>query len=409
MSTAPASPFIYLDSNATTRPDPAAIAAMHEAMEVCWFNPSSIHRAGQMARQKVELARKHLAQLIGVKPRFLTFTGSGTESIDLAIRGTLLARKLCGRRATGSGALITSRLEHNCVRELAHALEREEGIRTLWADLDANGVVDAASIERLLNANPDVAIVSIQWANNETGAVQPVDRIGKMCAERGVPFHCDGTQWVGKMPVNLNPPPGVEPSLVCDLLTYSPHKFHGPKGLGVLYAKNGLPVATLIHGEQELGRRGGTENVPSIAGSGAAAAAVMQWMAEPANIRAVAELRDRFETAILAACPEARVNGAGGPRLYNTSSIGFPRLEAEALILLLSERGVCCSAGSACTSGSLEGSPVIRAMGIAPEYAHGTLRFSISRYTTREEIDHAVEIITACVKRLSTSMASVGG
>ncbi len=413
---------IYLDHNATTRPAPDVVAAMRRALEEWWPNPSSIHRPGQTARQQIDLARKHLAELIGTRPRFLTFTGSGTESLDLAIRGHLLARGLIGAANAnthgGPPTIITTPIEHIGVRELARALEREEGVHVLMADLDEQGVVQATSVERLLNEHPQTALVSVQWANNETGAIQPVEIIGKICRERNVTFHCDATQWVGKMPVNVEGVvemaegdqagrhqsiEAVRGNLACDLLTFSPHKFHGPKGVGVLYARAGVRTAPLIHGEQELGRRGGTENVPGIIGAGVAAQLALQWLRDEENPRRVGVLRDRFERAVLEAVPEARVNSAIGPRLYNTSSIGFPKLEAEALLMLLSERGVCCSAGAACSSGSLEASAVIQAMKIAPDYAHGTLRFSLSRETTVTEVDEGARIVAECVARLRRS------
>jgi cysteine desulfurase len=313
---------------------------------------------------------------------------------------------------------VVSPIEHIAIRDLAAALAREEGVRVLTAELDASGRVNPLSVQSLLDAHPGVALVSIQWANNETGGVQRVHAIARLCRERGVTYHCDATQWVGKMVTRVNDgaterstPAGDEAAdepLDCDLLTYSPHKFHGPKGVGVLYARPGVRTAPLIHGEQELGRRGGTENVPGIVGAGVAAQLAMEWLADPANIERGRGLRDHFERAVLAAVPEARVNVADEPRLWNTSSIGFPGLEAEALLLLLSERGVCCSAGAACSSGSLEASAVIRAMKIPTEYGHGTLRFSISRETTGAELDEAVGIISACVDRLKKSWKGEG-
>lgn len=402
---------IYLDHNATTRPADAVVDAILQVHREHWHNPSSIHRPGQAARQRLELARKHLAALVGTKPRNLTLVGSGTESIDLAIRGHLLARGMVGAaRTRRGGCIVVSPLEHIAIRELWKALEREENVAVHVCDLDASGRVDPASVERLLAAHPSspdpervgTALVSVQWANNETGAIQPVHEIAAICRQRGVTFHCDATQWVGKMPTSVGDAAATPGSLDCDLLTYSAHKFHGPKGVGVLYSRPGVRTAPLIHGEQELGRRGGTENVAGIVGAGVAAELAMAWLADPENRRRCEARRDRFERALLAAVPGARVNVAGD-RLWNTSSIGFPGLEAEALLLLLSERGVCCSAGAACSSGSLEASAVLRAMKIPPEFAHGTLRFSISRETTDAEIDAAIPIIAASVERLRES------
>jgi cysteine desulfurase len=424
---------LILDHNATTRPAPEVVAAMQQMLSELWYNPSSIHRPGQLARQKLDLARRAAAELIGAKPRHITFVGSGTEAIDLAIRGHLLARGLAGRAAEAAGrpraTIIISPVEHIAIRELASALEREERVRVLTAELDDAGRVSAESVARLLDehhapdADParEVSLVSVQWANNETGTVQPVHEIGELCRDRGVTFHCDATQWAGKMPTRVQGEGSAGAgdqeegdwaarALAVDLLTYSPHKFHGPKGVGVLYSRPGVRTATLVHGEQELGRRGGTENIAGIVGAGVACRLAEAWLAEPERRAAAGALRDYFERELLARVPDARVNGPHGgerDRLWNTSSIGFPRLEAEALLLLLSERGIACSAGAACSSGSLEASPVLRAMKIDPVYAHGTLRFSISRETTREEIDRAVPIIAECVGRLKQSMSQL--
>lgn len=396
---------IYLDNNATTRPLEPVQAAVMEGVREFWQNPSSIHRPGQAARQRVDLARKSLAALIRAKPRHLTLCGSGTEAIDLAIRGVLLAQgRLGAKRTREPGVIITTKAEHVAVRGLCAALEKEEGVRTLWAEFDAQGVVTVESVRALLDAHSDVTLVSIQWANNETGAVNPAEQIGALCRERGVVFHTDATQWVGKRDVDLSHE-GAAPSLCCDLLTFSAHKFHGPKGVGALWTRPGVAIRPLIHGEQELGRRGGTENVPGILGAGVAAELAREWLGDAGNPARVAALRDRFEARVMAGVPGAVVNGPRDQRrLWNTTNIGFPRLEAEALLLLLSERGVCASAGAACSSGALEPSPVLLAMGVAPEVAHGSLRFSLSRETTEAEVEEAAGVVVECVGRLRESM-----
>ncbi|MBY0312235.1 MAG: cysteine desulfurase [Phycisphaerales bacterium] len=396
---------IDLDNNATTRPLDEVRLAVDRSLAELWHNPSSVHRAGQAARQKLELARKHLADLIGAKPKHLTLCGSGTEAIDLAIRGTLLAQgRLGAKHRKPPGALITTKVEHAAVRDLAAALDREEGVRTLWLDLDPLGRARPDHLRHLLDTEPDIALVSVQWANNETGIIHPVAEIAEFCRSRGVPFHTDATQWVGKMPTSVD---DFSPTL----LTFSPHKFHGLKGLGVLYAAPNTRLAPLIHGTQETGRRGGTENVPGILAGGIAAQSAIQWLNDPAHRANGAALRDRFERGVLARIPDAVVNptaaSADAPsRLWNTTNIAFPRLEAEALLLLLSERGLLASAGAACSSGSLEPSPVLLAMNIPPELAHGSLRFSISRFTTQAEIDAAIDIVTTCVQRLRQSSSS---
>lgn len=395
---------LYFDNNATTQPLPEVVEAMRQMLDEHWHNPSAVYRSGQAARQRVDLARKDVAALIGARPRSITFTGSGTEAIDLAVRGYLTARRRAGH---APGVIITTPIEHSALRGLVDELGAHHGAQIKHVEMDAEGVVKSGSLERLLNEHADVELVSIQWANNETGAVHPVRAIGELCRARGVAFHCDATQWVGKMPTRVG-----DDSVLVDFLTFSPHKFHGPKGVGVVYTRAGLGFAPLIHGEQELGRRGGTENTAGIVGAGVACRLAAEWLADPANIARGAALRDRFERGVLEAVPLPRavVNGPNtsdtGRRLWNTTNIAFPRLEAEALLLLLSEHlpSVCCSAGAACSSGALEPSPVLRAMGIAPETAHGALRFSLSRLTTVDEVDAGIAAVKACVERLRSSM-----
>jgi cysteine desulfurase len=401
---------INLDNNATTEPSPEVVDAVRHALTDCWHNPSSAHRAGQAARREVELARQSLAALINAKPRDIVLTSGGTESVDLGIRGALAA--LPPERRT----LATTRVEHAAVRDLAEQLEKQDPTSVVWIPVDRAGIVDVAALESLLASGAarkrPVGVLSVQWANNETGAVQPVRLIARACRGNGALFHCDGTQWVGKMPADVEKPPD-DPAAIdacgCDLLTFSPHKFHGPKGVGVLWSRRGVRIGPRLLGAQELGRRGGTENVPGIAGARVAAELARAWLADGRGVRDGAELRDRFEAGVRRMIPDAVVNGPTGQdqRLWNTSNIGFPRLEAEALILLLSERGLWASAGAACSSGSLEPSPVLLAMGVPPEIAHGSIRFSLSRHTTAEEIDRAIPLVAGAVEQLRRSSASV--
>jgi cysteine desulfurase len=270
-------------------------------------------------------------------------------------------------------------------------------------------MADPSALAPLIDAR--TAIVSVQWANNETGVVQPIERIAEICRARSVPLHCDAVQWVGKMPVGPGGPEGPSRPAPgdtgagppCDLLSLSAHKFHGPKGVGVLWVRRAVPLAPQILGAQEMDRRGGTENVPGIIGAGVAAREASAWLADPTRRAKVAAMRDRFETKIREKVSGALVNGAACPRVWNTTNIGFPRLEAEALLLLLSERGVFASAGAACSSGSLEPSPVLLAMGIPEAIAHGSLRFSLSKETTDAEIDDAAEIVAAAAAQLARS------
>jgi cysteine desulfurase len=381
----------YLDCNATTRPLPEVVAAMARALEHGWGNPSSVHRAGIDARHSVELARESVARLLGAQPREVVFTGGGTESASLAIAGTLDA--LAGPRT-----LVTMRTEHSAVREACEALEARGRARVAWVPAGADGVIDLAALDAALDAHAgDVALVSIMGANNETGVLQPVHSIGERCRARGVRFHCDATQWVGRMPTAVA-------NLPVDLVTASAHKFHGPKGVGFLWVRAGVRVLPqVIGGPQERDRRGGTENVAGIVGTGVAADAAVAWLADASGRERGAAMRDAFERAVLAAVPDAVVNGGSAQRLWNTTNIGFPGLEAEALLLLLSERGVAASAGAACSSGSLDPSPVLLAMGVPPRVAHGSVRFSIARTTTDEELRIAAEEVAACVSRLRRS------
>ena len=362
------------------------IEAVSRVLTQGWHNPSSVHRAGQAARREVELARAQVAELIGAAPREIVFTSGGTESIDLAIRGVLEASK--------PRVVVSTKVEHAAVRDLLEDLAARGGVEVRYAPVDREGLVDLGALPGLLEG---ARLASIQWANNETGAIQSVREIHELCRQRGVTFHCDGTQWVGKETTE---------SLPCDLLTFSPHKFHGVKGVGVLWARRGIAMRPTLHGTQELGRRGGTENVPGIVGAGVACREAMEWLDDPSRRERLAGLRDQFEKAVLSGVPDARVNGPREPgkRLWNTTNIAFPRLEAEALLLLLSERGVNASAGAACSSGSLDPSPVLLAMGIPPELAHGSLRFSLSKETTQDDVDTGAAAVIECVQRLRSSM-----
>ena len=388
---------IELDNNATTRPLPEVVRAMEEMLTTLWHNPSSMHRSGQAARQRIELARQSVARLIGARPRDIVFTSGATESIHLAIRG-IAALAPESRRV-----IVTSAIEHEAVRDLCAELGEGGRFEIRHAPLLADGTIDGAGTTALLDDS--VAMVSIQWANNETGVIHPVEVIARACRERGVPFHTDATQAVGKIPMDVG-------ALPVDYLSCSAHKIHGPKGVGALYARRGMPVRAMMGGHQEMERRGGTENAPGIVGFGVAAEAAGAWLGDAANAPRIAELRDRFEREVLEGVPDAKINGAGAERLWNTTNIAFPGLEAEPLLLLLSEqpadRAVNASAGAACSSGSLDPSPVLLAMGVPERAAHGSLRFSLSRCTTQDEIDHGAETIVSCVHRLGASSSSIG-
>ncbi|MFN0131007.1 MAG: cysteine desulfurase family protein [Phycisphaerales bacterium] len=391
---------IDLDHNATTRPSPAVIHAVTSALADHWHNPSSVHRAGQSARRQVELARAAIADLVAADPKEIVFTSSGTEAIDLAIRGSLAAFP----HADAPPVVVSTAIEHAAVRDLLADLAKRGQIELRLVPVSREGIIDLAALAPLLDR---ASLCSIQWANNETGAIQPVAEIARLCQDRGIICHSDATQWIGKEPVL--PTPSLRPSVpssLPDLLSFAPHKFHGPKGVGVLRIRRGISLRPTLLGSQELGRRGGTENVPGIVGAGVAAREALAFLADPSLRDRQASLRDRFESLILTARPDAVINGPREPRrrLWNTSNIGFPRLQAEALLLMLSERGVCASAGAACSSGSLEPSPVLLAMAIPPEIALGSLRFSIGRDTTAAETDAAAAIVIDCVTRLAASL-----
>ncbi|MDQ7013966.1 MAG: cysteine desulfurase family protein [Planctomycetota bacterium] len=394
---------IYLDNNATTQPTPAVAQAIHVATTTLWANPSSVHRPGQEARHALELARKELATLLGVPSREIVLTSSGTESINLAIRGVLESNRGGTLPAPTDPhplpTIVTTRLEHTAVRDLVLHLERQGQVEIRWLPLDARGIADPAALDALLDDR--TALVSVQWANNETGVIQPVERLAEICRARGVPFHCDAVQWVGKMP--------LPEALPCDLLTFSAHKFHGPKGVGGLWVRRGVGLVPQTIGTQETDRRGGTESVAAIVGAGVAAREAAAWLADPTARAKTAALRDRFETEIIRRTPTtpgAVINSRDCPRLWNTTSIAFPALEAEAMLMLLSERGLAASAGAACSSGSLDPSPVLLAMGIPEPLAHGSIRFSLTRNTTDAEINDAIEIVVAAATQLGRSSAS---
>ena len=372
---------VYLDNNATTRPAPEVVEAMLPYLTEWYGNASSLHRFGQRARQAIDEARGQVARLVGCAEGELLFTGGGTEAVNTAVRGIYAAR--APRRR-----IVTSTVEHSATRELCAQLEKE-GAEVVEIPVDQRGALDFDALEQAVN--DDTALVTAMWANNETGVLFEVDRVAAICKARRVPFHCDGTQAVGKIPVNVA-------ALGVDAMSFAAHKFHGPKGVGALFTRRGVRVRPLlIGGPQERGRRGGTENVPGLVGMGRAAELAL---ASLPDMPRVAALRDRLQQGILSAMPDSAVNGRTDLRLPNTTNVGFARLEAEAILILLSEQGVCASAGAACSSGSLEPSHVLRAMRIDERIAHGAIRFSLSRYTTVEEVDRALQILPGVIAKL---------
>ncbi len=382
---------IYLDNSATTPLDAAVLEAMLPALGGIFGNASSIHLFGQEARAVVEEARRAVADLIGADTREVVFTSGGTESDNWALWGTLWG----GRRP--GDHVVTTRIEHPAVLATCAAMEKR-GVEVTQVPVDASGRVDPGAVADAVREG--TILISVMHANNETGILQPVAEIAEIARKRGVPLHTDAVQSVGKIPVDVK-------ALGVDLLSLSAHKIHGPKGVGALWIRRGTPIAPfLTGGAQERKRRAGTENVPAIAGFGAAARLAAERLPEMGG--RVAALRDRFEQGALGRIPGGCVNGRG-PRLPNITNVSFERLEGEAAVIALDLEGVAASTGSACSSGSLEPSHVLRGMGLRPEVVQSSLRFSLGRQNTEEEIDRALDILGKVVGRLRTLSRSSRG
>lgn len=376
-------PVVYLDNNATTRVDPEVLQAMLPFFAEYYGNPSSMHSFGGGVAGVIREARERLARLIGASSDEIVFTSCGTESDGTAIRAAL-------ESYPAKRHLVTSRVEHPAVKNLYETLAKK-GYRTTFVPVDGKGRLDLDYLYDHLA--DDTAIVSLMWANNETGVIFPIEEVSRAVKERGIVFHTDAVQAVGKIPINL-----AETGV--DMLSLSGHKLHAPKGIGALYIRKGTKFAPfMIGGHQEHGRRGGTENTAAIVALGKAAEIARHHL-DTGAYRGVAELRDRLEQGLLASVPKTMVNGDPAHRLPNTASIAFEYVEGEAILLMLNEHGVCASSGSACTSGSLEPSHVLRAMGVPFTAAHGSIRFSLSRYTTAGEIDLVLEKLPPIIARL---------
>jgi len=360
---------IYLDYNATTPVAPEVLEAMLPFLRDRFGNASSVHWEGQVAKQAVDDAREAVAAFLGVEPREIVFTSGGTEADNLAVQG--IARQYAWR---GRHVLVSA-IEHPAVLEAAKAL-RHEGFDVETIPVTADGVVDLDRFQEMLR--PDTILVSVMAANNETGVIQPVEAIGAVCREREIYFHVDAVQAVGKIP--------VEPRRWgCDLLSLSAHKIYGPKGVGALYVRQGVDLTPILYGGfQERGRRSGTENVPGIVGLGAACRYIAErWMAEAERL---AELRDRWEAELRREWPDVWVHGQKAPRVPNTSMFSLPGTDGEALLIRLDLEGVAVSTGSACSSGRLEPSHVLQAMGVPPEVVRGSIRVSLGRDTTWDDL-----------------------
>jgi len=373
---------IYFDNNATTRVADEVFEEMKPYFCGLYGNPSSMHTFGGQIGRKIREARERVAGLLGCDPGEIIFTSCGTESDNAAIKGALAA--LPHKRK-----VITTRVEHPAVLSVCRDLQNQ-GYTVVELAVDKQGRLDPAELEERLD--DDTAIVTIMYANNETGVIFPIEKVAKLVADREAVFHTDAVQAVGKIPLNLS-------KSSIDLLSLSGHKLHGPKGVGVLYARKGTRLSPfMLGGHQEAGRRAGTENVPGIIGLGKACELAAKHIDEE-NAK-VKSLRDKLESAIMKSCPDCRINGDTKNRLPNTANISFEYIEGEAILLMLDKFGICASSGSACTSGSLEPSHVLRAMGVPFTAAHGSIRFSLSRYNTEDEVDYTIQKMPEIVNRL---------
>jgi cysteine desulfurase len=383
---------IYLDHNATTPVEPAVLDAMLPYFSANFGNAASIHTPGQRARSAVETAREQVASLIGARPQEIVFTSGGTESDNHAIFGIV-------RSAAGASKhIITTQIEHEAVLNTCQALEKDGGtvaggrnaIEVTYLPVDSNGLVDPESVREAIR--PQTAVITIMHANNELGTVQPLEQIGKIAAQNDIFFHTDAVQSAGKIPLDVN-------ALAVDLLAISGHKFYAPKGIGALYIRGGTRLRQLLYGgHHQRGFRPGTENVPGIVGLGKAAELAGLTLHEDA--RRVSALRDELERELLARIPQSRPNASRAPRTPNTANITFPGIEGEALVIALDLKGLACSTGAACSSGAIEPSHVLTAVGLLPEDARASIRFSLGRHTTAQEIAAAIEIVPSAVAQL---------
>ena len=374
---------IYLDNAATTKMSKAAIDAMLPYLDQVYGNPSSLHSAGQQANEAMTSARQRIAKVLGCEAREIIFTSGGSEADNQA----LLSAAALGAKK-GKKHIISSAFEHHAVLHTLEKLEKQ-GFEVTLLDVHSDGVLRARQVEDAIRE--DTCLVSIMYANNEIGTVQPIGEIGEICRRRGVLFHTDAVQAVGHLPVDVK-------AQHIDMLSLSAHKFHGPKGIGVLYVRRGIPLVTLIEGgAQERGRRAGTENIPAIMAMAAALEESVAHM-EEASARLTA-LRDRL-IAGLSKIPHASLNGDAHCRLPGNVSFCFEGIEGESLLLLLDDKGICASSGSACTSGSLDPSHVLLAIGRVHDVAHGSLRLTLSQENTPEEIDYTVQAVTDTVAYL---------
>lgn len=373
---------VYVDNNATTRVAPEVLEEILPYFTERYGNPSSMHSFGGNVAREIKTAREKVASLIGASPAEILFTSCGTESDNTAIRAALISNP-------DRKHIIASRVEHPAIKNLFENLAKN-GFRVTFVPVDSKGLLDLEYLYGHLD--DDTAVVSIMWANNESGVIFPVEEIAQTVKGKGIVFHTDAVQAVGKVPVDIN-------KVSADMLSLSGHKIHAPKGVGALYIRKGTKFSPfLIGGHQESGHRAGTENVASIIGLGKASEMALCNLAEIGS--RIKKLRDKLEDSLIKAVPNSMINGDRDKRLPNTTSVGFEFVEGEAILLMMNELDICASSGSACTSGSLEPSHVLRAMGVPFTAAHGSIRFSLSIYNTEEEIDFIIEKVPPIIKKL---------
>jgi cysteine desulfurase len=378
---------VYLDHNATTPVEPAVLDAMLPYLSGEYGNASSIHTYGQKARAAVETARGQVAALIGARPQEIVFTSGGTEADNHAIFGIALASVT----SISAPHIITTSMEHEAVLNTCQALEKQS-VSVTYLSVDCDGRIDLAALREALRSHPGTVLITVMHANNELGTVQPLEEIGRIAAEADVYFHTDAVQSVGKLPIDVN-------SLKIDLLSLSGHKLYAPKGIGALYIRGGTRLRQLLYGgHHQRGFRPGTENVPGIVGLGKAASIASRTLADDGA--RIAALRDKLEAGLVQRVRDARVNGSRAERTPNTANITFPGVEGEALVIALDLKGLACSTGAACSSGAVEPSHVLTAIGLPPEEARASLRFSLGRHTTAADIEFALQTVPAAVARL---------
>lgn len=374
---------IYLDNAATTALKPSVLKEMLPYLEENYSNPSSIYSFAQKANAAVDEARSTIAGIIGAKANEIYFTSGGSEGDNWALKETAEMLRDKGKH------IITSKIEHHAVLHTCEYLERQ-GYDVTYLDVDENGAVSPEALEKAIR--PDTILISIMFANNEIGTIEPIKEIGEIASKHGVLFHTDAVQAFAHIPINVD-------ELHIDMLSASGHKFHGPKGIGFFYMRNSVKLGALIHGgAQERARRAGTHNVPGIVGLAAAAKSAVETMEE--NAKKEAELRDYTIERILKEVPYARLNGDRVNRLPNNINICFRFIEGESMLIMLDQKGICASSGSACTSGSLDPSHVLLAIGLPHEIAHGSLRLTLSEETTKEDMDYVVDNLKVIIERL---------